>query len=164
MIDQETIEQIRKLPSLNIPTLRRMYSQVFGEQTRSSNKQFLVRRLAWRIQAQAAGDLSERARHRIAEIASDKDIRVRVPREFLRWDSLHGEKVPTGHSSQPLLAIHSTISKIYRGRSHVVTVVAGGFEYEDRIYRSLSAIAREITGTQWNGPRFFGLKESRRVD
>ena len=74
------IDQLRKLKTAD---LRAKYQEAFGVETRSSNKQFLFRRIAWRLQMRAEGDLSERARRRAAEIADEGDVRLRAPRDFV---------------------------------------------------------------------------------
>ena len=74
---------ISDLNHLNVSALKTQYRDLFGEDSRSSNKQFLVRRIAWRLQARAEGNLSERARKRITEIAEESDFRIRAPRGFL---------------------------------------------------------------------------------
>jgi hypothetical protein len=74
---------IDKLQDLKIPALKKRYWELFGEESKSTNKQFLFRRIAWRLQANAEGDLSERARRRATEIADDRDLRVRAPKEFV---------------------------------------------------------------------------------
>jgi hypothetical protein len=74
-----------------VPALKKRYRELFGEESKSSNKQFLFRRIAWRLQANAEGDLSGRARRRAAEIADDRDLRIRAPKEFVdRQDSVSG--------------------------------------------------------------------------
>src|ERR1700675_3760481 len=75
--------EIDELRNLKTADLRAKYQEAFGVETRSSNKQFLFRRIAWRLQARAEGDLSERARRRAAEIADDGDVRLRAPRDFV---------------------------------------------------------------------------------
>src|SRR5882672_4263722 len=77
------VSAIEHLRSLNVIALRKKYEQVFGEESRSSNKEFLFRRIAWRLQANAEGGLSERARHRAAHIVDDSDLRTRAPKVFL---------------------------------------------------------------------------------
>ncbi|HXR75326.1 MAG TPA: DUF2924 domain-containing protein [Bryobacteraceae bacterium] len=71
-------DEIAELGRLTVTQLRQKYAEVFGEETRSNNKQFLYRRIAWRIQALAEGGLSERARRRALEIANDADLRSRI--------------------------------------------------------------------------------------
>src|SRR5579862_389676 len=75
----DQIEALRKLPA---KALRVRYHELFGEKSRSGNRQFLFRRVAWRLQALAEGDLSERARLRAREIANDADLRIQPPMQF----------------------------------------------------------------------------------
>ncbi len=72
--------------------LKKKYRELFGEDSKSSNKQFLFRRIAWRLQARVEGDLSERARHRAAEIADDADLRTRAPKGFSPPDARDGAR------------------------------------------------------------------------
>src|SRR6202162_4911428 len=78
-MDPAVVRAIEELRGLNVAALKTRYLAVFGEESKSSNKQFLFRRIVWRLQAQVEGDLSERARRRAAEIASDADLRTRAP-------------------------------------------------------------------------------------
>src|SRR6186997_2008429 len=73
--------EIAVLPQLAIEDLRTRYAEVFGEGTRSGNRAWLIKRLAWRLQALSEGDLSERAKQRAAELANDADLRTTAPRE-----------------------------------------------------------------------------------
>jgi hypothetical protein len=79
-------EEIEGLRHMTTGQLKDKYSEVFGEASRSNHKQFLFRRIAWRIQANAWGGLSERARRRALEIADDADLRIRAPKNFLKQD------------------------------------------------------------------------------
>ena len=81
-MDQGIVAALEELQGLNVAALRNRYRQVVGEESKSSNKQFLVRRIAWRLQANLKGGLSERARRRAEEIADDADLRTRAPRQF----------------------------------------------------------------------------------
>ena len=74
-------KEIEALSRMTVGQLRQKYLEVFGEESRSNHKQFLFRRIAWRIQALAEGGLSERARRRALEIANDADLRIRAPRK-----------------------------------------------------------------------------------
>src|SRR5216683_4706569 len=90
-MDPTTITALEELPKLKVAALQKRYRELFGEDSKSSNKHFLFRRIAWRLQANAEGDLSERARRRAAEIADDRDLRMRAPKEFVaRPDSGSG--------------------------------------------------------------------------
>jgi len=82
-MDPNVIGTIEALQDLKIPALKKRYRELFGEDSKSSNKQFLFRRIAYRLQANAEGDLSERARRRAAGIADDRDLRIRAPKEFV---------------------------------------------------------------------------------
>src|ERR1700719_4713374 len=77
-------EQIEGLRHMTVGELKDKYREVFGEDSRSNHKQFLFRRIAWRIEANAEGGLSERARRRALEIANDSDLRIRAPKNFLK--------------------------------------------------------------------------------
>jgi hypothetical protein len=73
-------KEVSALTAMSVAELRAKYVQVFGEETRAGNKVWLVRRIVWRLQALAEGDLSERARRRAAELAQDADLRLSPPR------------------------------------------------------------------------------------
>jgi hypothetical protein len=77
-------EEIESLRHLTTGQLKEKYREVFGEESRFNHKQFVFRRIAWRIQANAWGGLSERARRRALETADDADLRIRAPKNFLR--------------------------------------------------------------------------------
>ena len=154
---------IEDLKNIKIPELKKRYRELFGEESKSSNKQFLFRRIAWRLQADAEGDLSERARRRAAEIADDRDLRIRAPRGFAAGPEaspgiVNRKQVP---KDSRLPGQGTLLTRRLGDRQIVVKVLSDGFEYESRRYRSLSAIAREVTGTRWNGLLFFGLAERR---
>lgn len=145
---------------MTVRQLRQKHAEVFGEETRAHHKQFLFRRIAWRIQALAEGGLSERARRRALEIANDADLRVRAPKTAFQQDVEFSPNRADGwlatEADPRLPAAGEEIAREYKGRNIVVRVLQEGFEYEGKIYRSLSAIAREVTGTKWNGFLFFG--------
>ncbi len=75
-------QQIEALKHMTVRQLRERYQEVFGQESRSNHKQFLFRRIAWRLQAQAEGGLSDRARRRALEIADDNELRIRAPKGF----------------------------------------------------------------------------------
>lgn len=97
-----------------------------------------ARGIAWKIQERSAGGVAPATLRILRALASGK-----------------GERTPSG-----VLKPGTRILREWNGRSVNVLVVEQGFLFEDRAYRSLSAIAREVTGTKWSGPRFFGLKAS----
>ncbi|MCE5309388.1 MAG: DUF2924 domain-containing protein [Acidobacteriales bacterium] len=151
--------QIEALRRMTVRELRTRYREVFGEESRSNHKQFLFRRIAWRLQADAEGGLSERARRRALEIANDGDLRIRAPKGF-DFDGadqrcVHGKITPDADARRPLPGV--VLEREYKGQTIIVKVAEGGYDYNGRRYRSLSAIAKDITGTKWNGYLFFHL-------
>jgi hypothetical protein len=165
-MEASIVAEIAQLRELKTAALRVRYREVYGEESRSSNREFLFRRIAWRLQAKAEGDLSERARRRAFELADDADLRLRAPEDFLAECTSHQFNPAVDRASSRRdgrLPIAGTLlTRVFENRRIVVTVLEGGFEYQSRRYRSLSAIAREVTGTRWNGLLFFGLAERRR--
>lgn len=157
----EVRQQIEELRQMTVVQLREKYREVFGEESRSNHKQFLFRRIAWRIQALAEGGLSERARQRALEIANDADLRIRAPKGF---DS----DIPAQRRTSREVAVSDPrlpppgqiLVRQFKDKSIIVKVRTDGFEYENRIYRSLSAIAHEVTGTKWNGFLFFNVAQT----
>ncbi len=144
---------------MTVPQLRIQHQELFGKPPRSAHKQHLVRRIAWRIQALAEGDLSERARRRAAELACDADLRLRAPRRQ-RSNASQRTGRPNGHLllRDPRLPMPGTLLvRRYRGENRQVKVLEQGFEYDDDIYSSLTAVVLKITGKHWNGYHFFGL-------
>ena len=153
-------EGIEALRHMTVGQLKQKYREVFGEASRSNHKQFLFRRIAWRMQANAWGGLSERARRRALEIADDADLRIRAPRNFLKVELDESRTIETrlAPTEDPRLPIPGTmLVRRYRGKDIVVRVREDGFEYGGNIHRSLSSAVREATGTPWNGFAFFGL-------
>ena len=150
------IEDLRRLP---VSGLRQKYREVFGEESRSNHKDYLFRRIAWRLQALAEGDLSERTRRRALEIADDADLRICAPKSFLSPEAAARTSMTslTPTSDRRLPAPGTLLTREFKGTTIVVKVLADGFEYEDRHYKSLSAIASEVAGTRYNGFLFFGL-------
>jgi hypothetical protein len=170
--------EVAALERLTVQQLQTKFTELFGEQTRVTSKTWLVKRLAWRLQALAEGDLSERARRRAAELANDADLRwlpPRTPRQSAATAitspapgaSADGTAQSVGEPATPLqpaaagsmderLPPTGTIlTRAYQGQTHAVEVLPGGFAYRSRFYRSLSAVAKTITGTHRNGYLFF---------
>jgi len=152
--------EMESLRRASMADLRKKYREVFQEQTRCTHREHLFRRIAWRLQALAEGDLSERARGRANEIARDGDLRIVAPRDFF---TVGGERVQTTgdrsrrEQDRRLPLPGGLLTRKWKGRTILVEVLAKGFRYESRHYSSLSAIATAITGTRWNGLAFFGL-------
>lgn len=153
-------EQVEALRHMTVRQLKEKHRDVFGEASRSNHKQFLFRRIAWRMQANAYGGLSERARRRALEIANDSDLRIRAPKDFLKVDLDESRTLETrvAPTEDPRLPMPGTeLVRRYRGKDVVLRVRKDGFEYNGQIHRSLSSAVRQATGTPWNGFVFFGL-------
>ncbi len=152
--------QIQALRGMTVAELREKHLELFGTETRSHHKDQLFKRLAWRIQELEYGGLSERAKRRAEEIANDLDVRILPPRKLKNGKDHPNEVLPVHVQTTGLHPAPGTIlTREYRGEIHQVTVLDRGYEYGGKVYRSLSGIARAITGTQWNGYLFFGLKK-----
>jgi Protein of unknown function (DUF2924) len=151
--------EIEKLRQATIGDLRAKHREVFQEGTPCRNRNQLFRRIAWRLQALAEGDLSDRARQRAHEIARDADLRVIPPQGFFESEGGNMETAPRDGAprDQRLPAPGTRLSRQWRDKAIVVEVLDQGFRYENRLYSSLSAIASAVTGTRWNGLTFFGL-------
>ena len=157
----EVLMEIEKLRRASLAALRAKHREVFQEETRCRHREHLFRRIAWRLQALAEGDLTERARQRAQQIACDADLRVVAPRDFFTLGGTPIETTPGDRDRrQPdrRLPLPGTLlSREWKGRTILVEVLANGFRYENRLYASLSAIAVAVTDTRWNGLAFFGL-------
>jgi hypothetical protein len=153
--------ELEGLRHLTTGQLKEKYREVFGEESRSNHKQFLVRRVAWRIQANALGGLSERARQRALEIADDSDLRIRAPKNFLREpvDPARTVEARVNPGLDPRLPLPGTpLIRRYQGKDVIVHVRPdGSFECDGRIYSSLSAAVTDATGTRWSGFAFYNL-------
>lgn len=152
--------ELAALQRLTIPELRRRYAELYGDATRSGNRTWLVRRLAWRLQELAEGGLSDRAKRRAAELANDADLRVLPPRTFaVDGDTAPPPKTLRFQQDERLPPPGSVLTRRYKGQEIQVLVRADGFEHAGRVFPSLSAVAREVTGTHTNGFLFFKLNQ-----
>ena len=150
--------EIARLEGMTVGQLAGVYEEIVGEPARSRHKRYLIRRIAWRMQARAEGDLSERARQRASELADDAQVRVTPPRG----------KIVTVRPTPPATstdapadtrrpAASNWLVRKYKGQTIRVLVLPDGFEFDGERYRSLSAVAKAITGSHVNGYRFFKL-------
>jgi len=153
------ILEIAALKDKTVSQLVKRYEEVFKEECRSRNKQYLIRRIAWRLQANDEGGLSRAALKKAAELAEDAETRVTAPRKhssegvklvlpepdsFVDWDP---RLPPPGN----------IVERQYKGKMIRVIVLQDGFEYEGQRYKSLTAIAKEVSGSHCNGFLFFRL-------
>ncbi|NLY01559.1 MAG: DUF2924 domain-containing protein [Rhodopirellula sp.] len=150
---------MKALARMTVTQLRQRYAEVFGEAARSFNKQHLVKRIAWRLQAIHEGDLSERARRRARELANDADLRIRPPASPAEPRDNGGTATSAFRVGvdDRLPMAGTLLKRRYKGQTVQVRVLEQGFEFDGEVYRSLSAVARKVTGAHWNGYAFFDL-------
>jgi hypothetical protein len=153
-VNVRVLQQIEECRGWPVAALRVKYQELFGEPTHCRQKPFLWRRIAWRLQADIYGDLSPKTRQHALALADDRDLR--------RLAAASGSR--RHHATDLRLPLPGTVlTRSFQGRTVKVCVLPDGFRYRDRRFRSLSAVAQHITGTRWNGYRFWGL-EGRRVE
>ena len=139
----DVLGRLAALKDASTATLKQQWRELFGKEPPPFNRPYLQSRLAYRIQELAYGGLKPETRARLEALGEQLDGGNVVLRR-IRADS------------RPLAG--TRLLREWKGIEHAVTVLADGFEWEGRPYSSLSAIARAITGTRWNGWTFFGLK------
>ena len=141
--------------------LQRLYQDMFGVPVSSGNSELARRKIAWHIQSEREGGLPESARQHALAIAKQAGLRIQVRHRNARA-LLHTTVtgIVSDHDSRiPMPG--SVLIKEHRGKTVLVHVLDAGFEYDGQRFASLSAIAKKITGTKWNGLAFFGLVKER---
>lgn len=154
-------KELAALRRMTVNQLQEKWLEVFGEPTGGRHKQWLIKRIAWRMQANAYGGLSERALQRARELANDADLRLMPPNSKPVDTRKTIRAVPASFSDGSPLLLGMAIERIYKGQIIRVIARENGFEFEGELYRSLSAIAKHITGKHWNGYHFFGLRNNK---
>jgi hypothetical protein len=140
----QVLARLAALKDMSVKELKVEWEKLLGTEAPNNSRSFLEQRLAYRIQELTFGGLSKPARQLLDALA----------------DEVEGKKVRKSVISDPRNPIIGTrLVREWDGAEHVVTVLKDGFDWQGRKYKSLSAVARTITGTQWNGYRFFGLRE-----
>jgi hypothetical protein len=150
--------EVAALRRLSAKELRQRFAELFGQPTHTGNKTWLIRRIAWRLQALAEGDLSERARRRAAELANDADLRIGPPPAPRATSRAVSSALPTttGAERDSRLPPPGTVlTRPYKGQVLQVLVRSDGFEFDGRLFPSLSAAAKAITGAHCSGFLFF---------
>ncbi len=158
-MDLNVGKELAALQRLGVTELRARYAEVFAEETNANNKTWLLRRIAWRLQALAEGDLSERARQRAAELANDADLRMNPPKAAPAEPAAERTtaRVLAFKPDDRLPPPGTVLTRRYKGAVLQVKVLPQGFEYEGEVYGSLSAVAKAVTGSHCNGYLFFRL-------
>ena len=154
--------QVRALQQMTLAELREKWAEVFGEETQQRHRTYLWKRIAWKIQGDHYVGLTGEER---AQVDMYRDEFRRMPPDQWFPGGLHNQecKMTAKPDRDPRLPpTGSAITRMYRGDEIVVTIRGDGFEYRGLMFRSLSAVAKTITGTNWNGYTFFGLSKEGR--
>ena len=138
------LAQLAALKATPTPALRTQWRSLFGAEPPPYNRRFLESRLAYRIQELAFGGLKPETVRRLDALA----------------DAIEAGTLRKGRATRSRPIAGTKLIREWKGVEHMVTVRVDGFEYAGAPYKSLSAIARAITGTRWNGLVFFGLKSA----
>lgn len=142
----QVLARLAALKNMSVRELKADWVKLFGAEAPNNSRPFLEQRLAYRIQELTFGGLSKPARQLLDALA----------------DEVEGKKVRKSVISDPRNPVIGTrLVREWNGVEHVITVLRDGFDWQGQRYKTLSAIARKITGTQWNGYRFFGLRPTR---
>jgi hypothetical protein len=135
--DENVASRVAALETISMKELKALWLEWFGQSIETNSREYLVSRLAYRVQELAYGGLSTATKQKLKDVtkkAKPKNNKINMP--------------PIG----------TQLIREYQGVEHSVTVVKEGFKYQGHIFKSLSPIAKQITGTKWSGPLFFGLK------
>jgi hypothetical protein len=150
----DAMTRIRQLADMTVGDLAELYRELYGEPTRTRNKDYLRKRLQFRLQELASGGLPAKAVAKITELGDQLPERWRI-----RQAEQEKLPMPEAPPRDPRLPpVGTVLRRAHRGTTHEVTVAVDGFDYAGKRFKTLSAIAKLITGTPWNGFAFFGLK------
>jgi len=158
------VSQIQAQQRMTVAQLRIEWERLYGEPTRSRNRTYLWRRLAWRVQEIAYGGLRDEPKERMFGLAPATFVRSQIPAGFQpETNGASASPGVVGSRRDPRLpAPGSTIVREYRGQTLRLNVLDDGFELDGVHYGSLSEAARVVTGQRWNGPLFWGLRDRKR--
>ncbi len=144
----QVLARLAALKDMTVKELKAEWAKLFSSDAPNNSRPFLEQRLAYRIQELTWGGPSKPVRQLLDALA----------------DEVEGKKVRRSVITDPRNPVIGTrLVREWDGAEHVITVLKDGFDWQGRRYKSLSSIARDITGTRWNGYRFFGLRENKRV-
>lgn len=136
------IKQVLNLPDKEIEELKTLWKALFNEAAPKQSKAYLVPRLAYRLQELAYGPLPDQYTKQLDRLADDMEKGKKPKQKQAPHKPRNGTK----------------LMREYQGEMHEVLVTDNGYVYKGQPYKSLSVIARKITGTQWSGPKFWGLR------
>lgn len=147
------MSDIMALKNASADVLLKRYKELYGEDATSNHKLYLWRKVAYKLQEHEQGSLSAKAKNRLKNLIEEYDP---INNKALRPDNpVVSQTAPGKDKRIPIPG--TTITKDYKGSNYKVKVLEKGFEYNGKIYKTLSSIAKEITGAHWNGYLFFNL-------
>ncbi|ABA05212.1 conserved hypothetical protein [Nitrobacter winogradskyi Nb-255] len=147
--DENVVAQLAALKRMTVVELKAKWESLLGTPAPNNSRSYLELRLGYRIQELTLSGLSRETRRTLDLLADEIEGRI-------------GRKTIIADPRNPVVG--TRLMREWDGVEHTVTVMKDGFDWQGRKFKSLSAVARAITGTQWNGYRFFGLREARRDD
>jgi len=157
---QLNVDQLEEmLTGLSMPELRERFAACFEHTTDSRNRHHIVHRILWALQRDALGDISDAARQKALTIADDRDVKERFPKVSSSSKTNDNSSLTLSFKSKTELLPGTILHRKYQGADIHALVLENGFEWNGQHFKSLSATARAITGTRWNGKLFFGLKK-----
>ena len=145
--DESVVAQLAALKRMTVVELKTKWENLFGAPAPNNSRSYLELRLGYRIQELTLGGLSRETRRTLDMLADEIDGKI-------------GRKAIIADGRNPVAG--TRLLREWNGAEHTVTVMKDGFDWQGRKFKSLSAVAKAITGTQWNGYRFFGLREAGR--
>ena len=156
-MEESIVSQIMALKEMPVADLQKKYEEVFeGKKATSTNKTYLWKRIASRIQEMQNGGLSEKSRIRIEELIKEHDpINNKVLRSAAVSENVSSNRLKARDSRLPIPG--AIITKQYKGTTLQVKVLEKGFEYDGKFFKSLTGLTKEITGLHWSGYNFFDL-------
>lgn len=163
-------EEIERLRRMTVDDLRTRYAELFNHQTHVANRQFLVKRVIWGMQAKEQGGLSEAAMRRAEEIYRDCGLdptqhptRTLGPTRPIPGMTVRCPVRNRERRDSRLPMPGTVLTREYQGKTLAVLVLDRGFEHAGKVYPSLTALAKEITGAHWNGYDFMRIRKNRRT-
>ena len=143
------LREMARLEKMTFQELKEKWRELFdGREPPRCKRDFLFRRIVYRVQANVYGDIPDETIARMDRLLEEEG-----------YDEIGRKVKPRVKTPPPALTPGTIITREYSGETHVVTVLPGGnFEYRSLPFKSLSAVARHITGARWNGPAWFGLR------
>jgi len=153
-----------RLATLSIGELRLEYEKVCGELTTSRHAGHIIKRILWQMQANLYGGLSEEALDRAKKLADPTQLRMTAPKTKPISDNAQTvtRTLPAAiTANQSDLVPGTQLERMYKGQRIVATIMENGIRWNGELYRSLSAVAKAVTGNHWNGKLFFGLTKKK---